>query len=46
MPQIDSDLDYAEISRQTPSNAELKKIAKQNPPPQWWLEGGEECPFK
>ena len=27
------------------TNAELLRIATQNPPPREWLEGGEECPF-
>ena len=29
----------------TPSTAELKKIAEQNPPPPEWYEGEAECPF-
>jgi hypothetical protein len=31
------------VSRIT--NAQLKRIAKENPPPQEWLDGEEECPF-
>jgi hypothetical protein len=27
------------------TNAQLKRIAGQNPPPQEWLDGEEECPF-
>ena len=31
--------------RTTPSNERLKAVARCHPPPEWWLEGGEECPF-
>ena len=44
-PKNEFRLTYEDLEKLTPPNSELLRLAKNNPPPKWWLEGGEECPF-
>jgi len=39
--------DYGDLEAElmTPSNDELQSMARSNPPPKWWRNQGEDCPF-